>query len=457
MTKRDRDEQLSRRALIRWSLAAGAALGLGRSRIAEVLERTAGRGVAEAATAVTTKRSVHIRAPIGGLAWFQLMWPHTAIGLAASDTFSWHAPGEAALVPGTRNLVRGPDTPFAAIPGERQITAIMAGRNETHDPNPTSITRALAGSSVFAVAAALQSVNPCLVPVFAIDNLAYGSAPGAPRVATVPTGRDIVGLFNSAASRAGGVLSDPRNAETFKAGYAALAGLNRAADRSTTQDSYATARSAAKFVGMNLADKLAIADADRARYGIDVAGMAPDVVALGESLIVTAKAFRWNLTQSVIMPGPRDDPHTAFGDMASLKAKISALRAVLDAFWADLDTLTDDVTGATLSDSIVITIEGDTPKTPLDRNGWGDETPAASNWMYVYSGGLIKSGWFGSIAADATVTGFDPATGTDTPEPDASAQAQAAMAAVAYAIANGDRSRVAPFARDVEYQGLVNP
>jgi hypothetical protein len=460
-SRRDRDHELSRRALIRWSLAAGAALGISRSRIAEVLERTAGRGVAEAATAVTTKRSVHIRAPIGGLAWFQLMWPHTEVALAGNETYAWHEPGAATVVPNTfHKLVRGPHTPFEAIDGARQVTAFMAGANETHDPNPTSIVRALDGSSLFAIAASLQRTNPSLVPVFAIDNLAYGAAAGAPPVAIVPSGRDIVGLFNSAAARAGGLLAGDERDAAFRANYAALAGLNRAADRSTTKLAYGTARDAARFVGMDLSGKLAITDDDRRNYGLDAVGLQADVIALGETLIVTAKAFQMGLTQSVIMPGPRDDPHGAFNDMDGLRIKMTGLRAVLDGFMADLERLRDDVTGDRLSDDIVITIDGDTPKTPMDRVGWGDETPANSNWMYVYSGGLIKSGWFGGIApgpgTDPVVTGFDPASGADIAEPDPTGQARAALAAIAYAIAKGSATRVDEHAR-VNYAGLVNP
>ena len=41
---------------------------------------------------------------------------------------------------------------------------------------------------------------------------------------------------------------------------------------------------------------------------------------------------------------------------------------MLDGFMADLAARTDSVTGEPLSDDVVITIEGDTPKTPLVNN-----------------------------------------------------------------------------------------
>lgn len=67
--KRDEEREVSRRALIKWSLAAGAALGVGRGTIIEILEKTGGKHLAQAAAVSTTKRSVHIRAGTGGLAW----------------------------------------------------------------------------------------------------------------------------------------------------------------------------------------------------------------------------------------------------------------------------------------------------------------------------------------------------------------------------------------------------
>src|SRR5678816_4096424 len=123
-SKRDQEREVTRRALIQWSLAAGAALGVARAGVLDALERTAGRGVAEAASAMPTKRSVHIRAVTGGLAWFQLLWPHNDIAEAvkANSIFPYHRPNETQVIQGTGGqLTIGPDTPFAALPRERQI------------------------------------------------------------------------------------------------------------------------------------------------------------------------------------------------------------------------------------------------------------------------------------------------------------------------------------------------
>jgi hypothetical protein len=455
MSKRDLDRDVTRRALIKWSLAAGAALGVTRARILDVLERTAGKGVAEAAGTTTRKRSVHIRGVEGGLAWFQLLWPHNDIALArdTNDRIAFHLPGEHTAVRGTGGtLTLCPDSPFAALPPERQMTAFMAGSNEAHTTRPRTIARALSGNSMFAIAAALQHDNPGVVPVIAVGDSEAGSAPGAPAAAVVPTGADIVGLFNSAASRAGGLLATTSHADLYRAQYATLAALNRAADRSTTRLAYATGKSAARFLGTNLAAQLKVQPADELRYGIDAA-MRPEIAELGRTLIIAAKAFQLGLTSSLIVPGLRDDPHQAFTAPAALRASTTGLKQVLDGFLADLASKTDSVTGARLSDEIVMTIDGDTPKTPLDRNNWLDDTPANANWMYVYGGGKLKTGWFGGIDRTGATTGFDPATGAAAAY-DGDLQAKAACAAVAYAIARGDLRAVQDITR-IDIAGIT--
>jgi hypothetical protein len=455
MSQRDHDRDVTRRALIKWSLAAGAALGVSRSRILDVLERTAGKGIAEAAADTTMKRSVHLRGVEGGLAWFQLLWPHNDIALArdTNDRIPFHLPGDHNVITGTGGkLTLCADSPFAALPAEQQMTVFMAGSNEAHTTRPTKFARALNGNSIFAIAAVLQHNNPGVVPVIAVADSELGDAPGAPAAAVVPTGADIVGLFNSAASRAGGLLATSSHADLYRAQYATLAALNRAAERSTTRLAYTTGKSAARFLGTNLAAKLAVQPADEALYGIDSATR-PEIADIGRTLIVTAKAFQLGLTSSVILPGLRDDPHTAFTDPTALRLSTTGLQKVLDGFMQDLASRTDSVTGVKLSDDIVITIDGDTPKTPLDSKNWLDDTPANSNWVYVYGGGKLKTGWFGGIDRNGTTTGFDPATGQPKAY-DGDLQAKAACAAVAYAIARGDLRAVQDFSR-IDITGIT--
>jgi hypothetical protein len=436
----------SRRKLIQWSLAAGAALGLSRTRVAEVLERTAGVRTAYAATAVTTKRSVHIRAGNGGLAWFTQMWPHPAIATAAtaSNNLAWFAPGQQQVAPDTdQPFVTGPATPFTSLPGNRQVTALLAGHAECHTNNPASVAKALSTGSMFAIAAALQADQPSVVPVITIGDVDLGSAPGAPTPSNVPTGLDIVGLFDSVASRTGGLLANSDHAEVYRAHYATLAGLNRAATRSTTRAAYLTSRNASRFVGTNLSQYLAIQPADLQRYGITSA-MRTEVADLGRTLIVTAKAFQMGLMSSVVLPGLRDDPHGAFGDLTTTQATLADFKSVFDGFLADL-------VARQLDNDVVITVEGDTPKDPRQTNTWPDATPGNHNLAYIWSGGALKSGWFGSVTP-TQVMGFDPAMGTPAPY-DGNTQAQAAVAAMAYALTS-DLRRVQDFSR-ADISGLI--
>lgn len=459
---RDREREVTRRALIKWGLAAGAALGVSQTRVLEIFERHAGRGIAEAAAASPTKRTVHIRGVNGGVAWFTLLWPHNAIAAAAggNPVTTWpFTPAQTQRIACSGgDLTLGPNTPFASLPREHQITALMAGSNEAHTNNPSSITRAVNGNSLFAIVSVLQQASPTVIPVITVDDAQLGTAPGSPRAAVVPTGNDIVGLFNSAASRAGGLLEKAKytgHADLYRAHYETLAALNRASTRSTTRDAYATARSAAQFLGKNLAAELAITPADLAAYGIDGATR-KDVAEIGRTLIVAAKAFQLRLTSSVVLPGLRDDPHEAFTNLGLLDSTTAGLKRILDAFMADLASRTDSVTNTPLSEDIVITVEGDTPKTPFDRTNWLDDTPQNSNWVYIYGGGTLKTGWFGGISgtrAQNTVTGFDPSTGAPTTYR-GDLQAKAAVGAVAYAVTRGDIRAVQDFTRE-DISGLI--
>jgi hypothetical protein len=221
-TKSNRDDRdlLSRRALIKYSMFVGAALGLPRWKVFEVLESAGGRALAAEAACATTNRSVHIIAGTGGFAWFQLLWPHNDVAAAGNPNFAFHAPGEQTLAPDTdKPLTLGPEAPWKTISGRRQVTALMAGENETHTDQPTSSSTVATGVSLFAASASLQSVNPTLVPVIAVDNVPFGTAAGAPRPARVGDADGMVELFNSAASRMGGVLADRAHGELYVASY----------------------------------------------------------------------------------------------------------------------------------------------------------------------------------------------------------------------------------------------
>lgn len=461
--KRDDQQEVSRRALIKWSLAAGAALGVSRADIFGILERTAGKATAFAAAENPTRRSVSLIAGTGSLAWFTLLWPQADIALANNPALSWHKPGMATTVGGTRNLVIGPDTPFAALPAARQMTCFTAGANQTHQKNP-NLAANLNGNNIYSVVASLQSASPSIIPFISVETgrgggqqTDVGTAPGAPAVARVANAAGISDLFNSAASRATGILARPSNAQLYKAQYEAFAQLNRASNRSTTKSAYQTASSAAGFLGTNLSTKLATTAADLARYGVD--GSMPDTVAdIARIFIIAVKSFKMGLTNSIVAPIMNDDPHTAF-TAGGINIVPPKLKQVFDAFMADLTAATDDVTGKALADDTVLTITGDTPKSctiPRGGAGWDDSSPGNHNVVFVYSAGDLKSGWFGGVSRAGAVTGYD-AQGKPAGYNPASTM-NLALASVAYSIAKRDDRTITSFTNNTPISDIFgNP
>jgi hypothetical protein len=444
----------SRREFIRWSATLGAVLGLERSRVLDVLSGTAGTALADQAACPTTMRSVHLVGGNGGFAWFQLLFPHTDVAMNGGNNVAFHAMGQAKTAVGTdKPLVYAPQSPFQTLGKSKQISAFMAGNNETHTGTPQSAAQVGGGIGMIAAIAAIQQANPTLLPVIGINPLVFGAAAGAPAVATVANSSGLVDLFNSAASKT--LLAKPAAAELNDSYYRAFLNLNAAAARKTWARPGDVAKVAANLLGKNLSDQLRPTTADDARYGIT--GSPTNVVEIGRALCIAVKAFKMGLTSAVILPAMRDDPHGAFNNMGQLTNNVVALGKIFDAFLADCAAAPDPSgCGKTLADGVVFTIHGDTPKTPLNRNGWPDGTPQNSNWLYVYGNGFLKTGWHGGIMANGTVNGFNPATGANVQGQASATTANAASAAALYAVAKGDMRRVQDFYRGGSIDGIVN-
>lgn len=226
-------------------------------------------------------------------------------------------------------------------------------------------------------------------------------------------------------------------------------------DRRCVRD-FKTGSQSARLLGRNLADALRVTDEDLARYGVSATSRS-QVQQLARGLIVTAKAFARGLTSQVILPAFQDDPHNAFNDMTSLRRTVRETGQALNAFLADLMAVEDPTcAGTRIGENVVISIHGDTPKTPLDRGGWPDGTPGNSNWVYVLGAGHFRTGWFGGIRRDGSVIGFDPTTGEERSSISSAATANAASAAITYAVARGDMRRVNDFYRGQSIRGLIN-
>jgi hypothetical protein len=444
----------SRRHFLKFASAAGALLALDRSEVLNVIADSGGHALAQAASCSETNRSIHLVAGDGGFAWFQLLFPHNGIAAGNNDQFAFHAFGETEIAADTdKPFTFAPETPWRAHSARKRVTALMAGSNETHTPQPDTAATLGNGVGMLAASAALQGELPSLLPVIGVTPFNFGLAAGAPAVTTVGSPDAMVDLFNSSASRA--LLSVPENAETYEAYYKAFLSLNRAAPRSTWQRQLRIGKASADFLGKNLAALLMPTAEDLERYGVGP-GAPGNLRDLGYGLAVAARAFRLGLTNCVILPALRDDPHGAFNDMANLRMRLGILGQMLDAVMDDLDASPDPAcSGKTLADSTIFTIHGDTPKTPRDRNAWPDGTPGNSNWIYVMGNGYLKTGWFGGITPNE-VYGFDPATGQDVLDKPSTDTSASAAAAVLYAITQGDIQRVNRFYSGPSLAGIVN-
>lgn len=443
----------SRRNFLRFTAAAGAVFALDRARVLDVISDTAGVAMADDSCAAST-RSVHIVAGNGGFAWFTLLFPHVAQATSNDGAVAFHAKGKAVKATDTDNpFYFAPETPWQDMDKGKRISCFMAGQNQTHTPTPGSAATLGGGQSMLAAVAAIQRATPSLLPVIGINPINFGSAPGAPDIATVGDADGMVQLFNSAASQM--ILSKPNDAALFEAYYKAFAAFDKAADRPTWARALRTGKSSANFLGKNLAKQLQPSATDLSRYGID-SGTPTKLSEIGRALITATKAFKLGLTQSVILPAMRDDPHGAFNNMGTLVSTVQTLGKILDTFLADLKEVQDPTcTSRTLADDVVLTVHGDTPKNPLNMSGWPDGTPGNSNWLYVMGNGYLKTGWFGGVNGDGSVDGFDPTTGKTVANQASTNTAAAAGAAVAYAVAKGDMKRVRDFYTGPGIDGIV--
>jgi hypothetical protein len=464
----------SRRTFLRLFGAAAAAYAIDRTRALNWLFDQGGDALAGPASCALTNRSVHIIGGNGSFAWFQLLWPHLDVANSADKSVAYHSFD----VPGSPYNPGGADKPFYYAPEApwvtngtptRPVTGFMAGANETHTQTPTTPAIVSNNATMLATVASIQRATPCLLPVIGVEPVSFGNAVGAPSIATVPSAQGMIELFNSAASQL--TLLAQEDKALYETYYKAIVSLRDAAGRPTWTRHLETAKTATNLLGRNLSGLLTPTQADLDAYGVtalnaSTAGAIAKsrLTNIGRALITTAKAFKMGLTNSVILglsPGATSeqtfvDPHVVFDDMSSLKATVQALGAILNGFYADLDTMVDPscLTGK-LSQSTILTVHGDTPHTPLQASAWPDATPKNSNWMYVMGGGHLRTGWFGGVHADGNVDGFDASTGAAVPNKPSNETSTAAGAAVAYAVAKGDMKLVTPFSGDIDIKGII--
>ncbi|MBS2014658.1 MAG: hypothetical protein JST00_17350 [Deltaproteobacteria bacterium] len=446
----------NRRDFLRWSATIAACLGLERARFLNVLNDTAGSAAADSAACAATRRSIHLIEGNGGLSNWALVFPFPKVIGSTNTNFSHYALGKGVAGTGyDKPFTLGPDTPWQTN-SNWKISAFVCGNNETHTGTP-STAASLGPNSLLASVAAIQQASPSLLPVLTVGNVAFGTAPGAPSTAAVNTAADLIGLFNSAASRA--LLQTPENGALAEAYYKAFLGLNAAAGRSTMVKQHNVGKVSMKLLGQNLSAQLTPTTADEAMFGI-TATSPTAIQNMGRSMITTLKAFALGLTSSLIVTGFRDDPHGLFagGDAAAM-AKAQAMGKMLNGLHDLAKAKQDPACSAkTLADNIVFTIHGDTVKQPFARGGWPDGTPMGSNMLWVMGGGYTKTGMIGDMVDQQNATAWDPATGNvgGAYTGRGAALGAAASAAALFAVAKGDMRRVRDFYNGGAIDGVVN-
>jgi hypothetical protein len=108
-----------------------------------------------------------------------------------------------------------------------------------------------------------------------------------------------------------------------------------------------------------------------------------------------------------------------------------------------------------LADNVVFIATGDTPKNSFNANGWPDDTPGNSNFIYFRSNGWLQPGWFGGIDSVAGRQLFDPTTGLSSAVAKASDDDDAARLAILFAITRGNTQAVTAVS-SAAYQGAVS-
>lgn len=472
----------SRREFVQAVMTASAALGLGPTRAFEIMEEMGGSALAQAAQ--VPRRSVNIVAGTGGFSWFHFLWPAPQVISKFRQEYSYDDRNRATMITsadsqyleGRQLYVRNMNgKKLWDKYGERKlISAFVAGSPNAHQvaPNVANNTNTIpngVGGNVglFAASAAIQGTLKALVPAIGIrdgggTSMPYGAAAGAPVVASVANADSMVGLFSSAAARLVSRLKNAQNQQVYDLYYKAFLGLARTADKATYARAYSDAKQAVELLSKNLGDQLR---PKAGQINMWCGGTPPvneKIDAMAQSLIVTANAFKLGLTAQVNFPVFNDDPHPAFANLATSLRVVDQMHSIFENFLDDLATTADPAfTSKKLSDTVVITVHGDTGKRPFDKSNWPDDPPA--NWIYCMSQGRIKPGWYGDMVppggtgvGTGTRTNWDPQTGQLNAGISNALVLEGALASILYAVANGDDRRVRDFYTASAYTGTQN-
>lgn len=461
----------SRRDFVKSILTASAALGLGPTPAFQMLDPLGGSALAQGAS--VPKRTVNIIAGTGALAWFTLLWPAPRVIKQWAPAFAYDDPAQA--IPSTSAALQGRDLFVRAVNGKplwqsygdrKLITALVCGSSSAHASNPTHTNVLPDGvfgpTGIYAASAAIQTPLKTLVPVFGIrantdgNEMPYGVAAGAPRQTSIADANAMLGPLSSAAVRLSLRLQPQAHRDLFSKYCQAFLALGPSATVVNYSRAQTDSLTAANFLVTSMVNQLAPQPGQVDQWCGNAAPVSQAVNDLATTLIITANAFKLGLMAQVNLPFANDDPHLAFTDLPTTAATANQLVNILESFMAELDTANDPADPTKkLSDTVIMTFSGDTPKNPFIAKDWPDTTPGGTNWIYVMSQGHVRPGWFGDVQPTRKVN-FAPTTGLlDASAPDQTVL-DGAMAAILFAVSSGDDRRVRDFTVSVDYKGLVN-
>lgn len=469
--KRDIDLRgASRRDFVKGVVTTCAALGLGPTRALEILDKVGGSALA---AEYTPRFTVHLVFGTGSFSWLTLLFPAPKVITQFQGTFAYDAAAKAEVL----NLENNRQLAVRKLPsgkrlwqdyGEKKLmTSFVVGRPLAHDISDTN-TNTLPGGvggevQLMAGTSAIQQSLKTLVPAIGVNfnnrPMPYGRAPGAPAQSNVTNTSGMIGLFSSAASQVVTRLQQDPNQKAFQYYYTAFIGETKGSQNPTRQRAFSDSRLAVNLLAKNLRTELEPKTGQKEMWSNNVDKVFP----FAEALIVAANAFRLGLCAQVSIPGPNDDPHPAFADGTGASAgRIADGYATALQMFMDTLAQTDSPfhPGKKISDQLILTMCGDTPKNCFVKDNWPDGTPGGSNQIYVMSQGLCKPGWFGDLTPNSKRL-INPSTGNllaannELGPTTEDIVRNGAMAAILYATTGGDDRRTRDFYTG-DFGGLIN-
>ena len=417
--QKDQHNELSRRALLGWMGAAGACLAIPAWKVWEVIEGTHGKAWAQDASCITAKRYIGWDSGVGAQAVWTNMWTSVAIGqnTTGNEAYTYIGQGDrgeaiASPNPNANPVWYSPAGRVALEPITNKDTygmsVFVVNGNQTHTQTATVSNLTTRGFGVQAAAGVFGIQNPGLLAGFNVSDAFVGTAPGAVQFVTVPNAASIVDQVNSAATQAGALLSNERNASRWKANYDALMSLNRIAGKETTKKPFGIAKTGAFVIGKNLANLIRPTPEQELRYGYTTG--INRVREFGATLATLANAMTNGIVSVAAIQQMNHDPHGAFNDEAGFRQELMGYGNALKGFFEDMSVEDPYCPGKLMYENLVMKFHGDTMKNPFNRSGWPDGTPQQSQMIYMFGGREVRPGFYGDMA-NGNAVGWDVQTG----------------------------------------------